>query len=550
MAEDVGRTSLARLLTDEVPIEPQEAVAIVRDVCDLVPQCGQSSADALTPGKVWLRRTGSIELGSGAVVSARGVGDLLEVLLFASRRDGSRKLPGPLALVVARAIGTMDAPEFSSCEELSRALARFDAPDRKQALEDLFSRWSERQPAVVIAPPPTIGLSDFEPEHPQPVPAVSAAPEAASEYDEPAVSPVRVRRPLPRALLFATAATGLAAGVLIALANPLTKDSFQVPPLPAAPAASSSSVRPPQSLPPGADAASAPPSTGQPAAGALPQEVPTTGQVAELERTPEPLVEPRSVEADAAYSPSFDPRGSAVFFHTDSPQGSALKRVDRGSDGTVLHVATILDDGARNYHVQLSPDGEHVAFDSDRDGERGVYVARPDGSGVRRVSGDGYAAMPRWSPDGRRLSLLRGEPDNPKVWNLWLLDVASGEMTRLTEHTYGQVWGGAWFPDGRRIAYSHEQRLIVHELSSGRSTIHESPKEGRLLRTPAVSPDGRYVIFQVFRDGAWLLDLTDGSMQRVLDDPSAEEFAWSPDGRRVAFHSRRSGEWGLWVMGR
>jgi Tol biopolymer transport system component len=55
-------------------------------------------------------------------------------------------------------------------------------------------------------------------------------------------------------------------------------------------------------------------------------------------------------------------------------------------------------------------------------------------------------------------------------------------------------------------------------------------------------------MFQVFRDGAWLLDLTTGSMQRALDDPSAEEFTWAPDGRRVAFHSRRNGEWGLWVM--
>ena len=224
-----------------------------------------------------------------------------------------------------------------------------------------------------------------------------------------------------------------------------------------------------------------------------------------------------------------------------------MKRAQRGEDG-VLHVMTILDDTAKNYHVQLSPDSQLVAFDSDREGVRAVYVARADGTGVRRISGDGYAAVPTWSPDGRRLAFLRAEDNRPQVWNLWIVELASGERMRLTNHRFGQVWGGAWFPDGRRLAYSHEDELLLLELATGQTTRYRSPLKGRLVRTPAVSPDGRLVIFQVFRDGAWLLNLDNGSMQRVLDDATAEEFTWSPDGNRIAFHSRRRGDWGLWVM--
>jgi Tol biopolymer transport system component len=66
------------------------------------------------------------------------------------------------------------------------------------------------------------------------------------------------------------------------------------------------------------------------------------------------------------------------------------------------------------------------------------------------------------------------------------------------------------------------------------------------VRTPAVSPDGRRIVFQVYRDGAWEINVADGSMKRILDDKSAEEFAWTPDGAAIAYHSRRNGEWSIW----
>jgi TolB protein len=56
-----------------------------------------------------------------------------------------------------------------------------------------------------------------------------------------------------------------------------------------------------------------------------------------------------------------------------------------------------------------SPDGQRIAFVSDRDGPRDeyhVFTMRPDGTDVTRVSSepaDSYGAQPQWSPDGSRL---------------------------------------------------------------------------------------------------------------------------------------------------
>ena len=252
----------------------------------------------------------------------------------------------------------------------------------------------------------------------------------------------------------------------------------------------------------------------------------------------------------AGFSPAFATEGSAMFYHADAPArtSSAIMRADTDDNGAILRVTSIVNDKARNFHARPSPDGGRIAFDSDRDGERGVYIADANGDNVHRVTGEGFAAVPSWSPDGRQLAFVRAEHDRPKVWNLWTMDVATGQTRRVTSHRVGAPWGAAWFPDGQQIAYSHETRLIVRTLDGSSQRVFNSPVQGRLVRTPAVSPDGQRIMFQVYRNGAWLLDLRDGSMRRVLADPSAEEFTWSPDGRRVAYHSRRSGTWGVWVM--
>ena len=255
-----------------------------------------------------------------------------------------------------------------------------------------------------------------------------------------------------------------------------------------------------------------------------------------------------AVAAPTAYSPSFSPDGESVYFHAEGSGGSRLMRADTDDRGEIREVATIVDDGAQNFHVRLSPDGSRVAFDSDRDGVRGVYIAGRDGTNVRRVSGPGYAAVPVWSPDGRELLYVRAEPNAPRTWNLWRLSLDSGRQQQLTTHRYGQAWPGSWFGDGQQICYTHEDRMYVLDLRTGRAESIASPVSGRLVRTAAVSPNGNYVVFQVHRDGMWLLDLRDRSMRRVLEDPTAEEFTWSPDGRRIAFHSRREGHWGVWVM--
>lgn len=536
------RVSLVELLDTAGPLSASDAVAMVIALCGTMPD---DDAVGLTAGQlranhVWLDRTGGIHLNPGMMPSVPELGRLLEQLLARIREDRQAHFPPGLAIIAARATGRIDLAPFPSREALAAALIRFAPPDTEAVIKALYERVENARASSLLTAPDSLAsfaaesdvVDDYEYQPPATVPDGGTA-----EWLD---TPVRRRRdsqvPAAAAAAVLSLAVGYAAGLLFVHKGGNTRVTDATEVIVSTPAGETRRTAP--STPRSAPAERAPARTLQVARSAASRK--------DLSR-PQPLVDATQAGSDKAFSPSFAPDGSAIFFHAETAAGSALKRAEPGERG-VLHVVTILDDSAKNYHVQLSPDRKSVAFDSDRDGVRGVYVARADGTGIRRVSGDGYAAVPTWSPDGRRLALLRAEHDRPSVWNLWLLDLASAEMTRLTRYRYGQVWGGAWFPDGGRLAYSHEDRLILLDLGTGRAITHASPIKGRLVRTPAVSPDGRWIIFQVFRDGAWLLNVETGSTQRVLNDASAEEFTWDPSGKRVAFHSRNRGGWGLWVM--
>ena len=265
--------------------------------------------------------------------------------------------------------------------------------------------------------------------------------------------------------------------------------------------------------------------------------------------TATPPAWPLHVEvAGGAFSPAFDTSGRELFFHAGRADVGRLLVASLDDRRQVARVSALIDEPARNYHPRVSPDGRLLAFDSDRGGERSVYVSERDGSNPQLVSGTGYAAVPTWSPDMKWLAFVRGEAARPRVWNLWLRNLSSGALRRYTSYRSGQLWGASWFPDGESICYSHEDQLVISRLDGLEDIVLDTPRAGHLVRTPAVSPDGRRVVFQVFNDGVWLLDVLTLQMHRILGDRTAEEFSWTPDGSHIAYHSRRGGAWRIWML--
>jgi hypothetical protein len=545
MSQPFLTVSAMGLSSAGVSLSAEEAVACVVLVGDAL-----QWRDATDPSHVVLRSDGRVDVMPSSVPTGGGVESyarLLHKLLPDSAVAASARVPGALRLAVARGIGALDAPPFSSAREFRTAIARFLNHRPEELIVGVVVRWAEAMASRPderlrerrVAGPRVDVLrrmlreSDLER-------FALISGQAPGRVDEPAIhaasaAPSSVREPVSvRGSLPARVEDDRAERAEIAWTPTLL----------------------------GTRAAREPRFRWRSVLGAaaLASVVGWAGAMALRDYAPrdEP---PRAASASApratATSGAERPAGIDTATPADArvvPSGGTSTPDERAMDATLgisggFQLANVVDGSHRAENVSLSPDGSRVAFDSDRGGVRGVYVADRDGTGVRRVSGPGFAAGPAWTPDGRRLAILRGEERLPQVLNLWVLDLEAGEERRLTEYRYGEMSPAAWFPDGRRLGYARDDAVYVMDTESGASRSYESPIPGRTIPAVAASPDGRHIAFQVSNDGVWLLDLRDGSVRRVLDDPTVERLAWSPTGRSVAYHSGRDGRWGVWVMG-
>ena len=112
---------------------------------------------------------------------------------------------------------------------------------------------------------------------------------------------------------------------------------------------------------------------------------------------------------------TWSPEGNTLVFMRSSNNRSDLALVSLG-DETAARLP--LESGARGMRAAISPDGNWIAYDSDRTGRSEVYVERFPDPGDRQLVSTNGGQQPLWSPDGRELFYLgpeRLEPDRLMV---------------------------------------------------------------------------------------------------------------------------------------
>ena len=197
-------------------------------------------------------------------------------------------------------------------------------------------------------------------------------------------------------------------------------------------------------------------------------------------------------------------------------------------------------------------------------------------AGNTSLSGSGLQHA-ELSPDGKRVTFLRGKDDNRFQLDLWEVDVASGKSRMLVDSkvvlpgvetlsdeekarrerqrtsSLSGIVDYQWSADGHTLLFPLGGELYLYDLDKGGAQAVRQLTHGEGFATdPKISPKGGFVSFIRARN-LWVIDVADGKQRQLTSDASgtiasgvaefvADEemdrhtgYWWAPDDSGIAF---------------
>jgi Tol biopolymer transport system component len=254
----------------------------------------------------------------------------------------------------------------------------------------------------------------------------------------------------------------------------------------------------------------------------------------------------------------------------DTTYSNRLEVIATKADGSGF--VNLSRDPANDTDPSWSPDGELIAFASDRSGSYDIYIIKADGSGVRRLTFETVdERRPRWSPDGAQILFESGRDgllnqNLQRTLDIFLIDSDGAHVVNLTKTPSTSETWASMSPDGKTVSFTRSGSIMLINSDGTNERRLHAADSAFSDDVAAWSPDGAtiaystfnqnhpfytdtYVIFTVKPDGTDIKRITG------LGYSSARFPSWSPDGSRILYNRDGVDEtWGrfrtqnLWIM--
>src|SRR6266566_4874148 len=130
------------------------------------------------------------------------------------------------------------------------------------------------------------------------------------------------------------------------------------------------------------------------------------------------------------FAPAWSPNGQQIAFYSDRDGDNEIFTMNADGTGETQLTDNVFND----FGPIWSPDGKQITFNSDRNGSFEIFTMHPDGSGVTQLTNTAGVANvvdidPAWSPDGRELAF---SSNRDGVFQIFAMNADGTGVTQLT----------------------------------------------------------------------------------------------------------------------
>ena len=201
-------------------------------------------------------------------------------------------------------------------------------------------------------------------------------------------------------------------------------------------------------------------------------------------------------------------------------------------------------------NAAFSPDGQWIAFLTDRGSKNQIYVMRVEGGEARAVTkeDEGISSF-EWHPDGKNFVFLKFEKEDKTKKEREKR--YGGFEADDKEYTLSHLWKVDFMPDVKEP--SELPCYETDEAQKEKAGCIEAPKATRLtegnftVTSFILSPDGSKVAFShqpdplinsFLKSDVSMVDLNDKKVTLIVSNPSSDGVEdWSPDSKEILFTS-------------